>query len=473
MSRVGDQLADNHQSLQDVSRQLLQVQSRVDQTEQSLFGKVVDANTIRTLYGKHQMIDGSNIKAQDDITKLDNQVSTLSTDLGGAQRKLAVDGRNQRSEVNALTDKITQDKELIQNLTSELTEYQKRDLPGNHQRLCQMHDKLLEANSATNAIVQQVTNDLNNAKKAHTDEVQRSHGLKQYLVEVHHYGVACHSRVQELEKDLRVTQAVEPRETAGLTAAMRQSEATAAATEQRLLAEGALLRANIRRLETQAQSDLRGFKTVRREYETLQASILAEVQGLEAKIAAEKGRIQSLTASLHENMEVQAEDAGQRAMLEKELGELQQQVSPVQYATLQGENDALQAELDQTTAMLAHSKASEAKAVTDAQQARAAASAQKATAAIAEQGMQEAREEGLRQLAAAVAKAAESKATAERTLASAESAIASRCQAEWDERSAEKNREMQRCDSLKEELLVAKAQEETLRQTLSAQQASD
>merc|ERR1719265_1701124 len=120
-------------------------------------------------------------------------------------------------------------------------------------------------------------------------------------------------------------------------------------------------------------------------------------------------------------MEVAQEDAGQRAMLEKELGELQQQVSPVQYATLQGENDALQAELDQTTAMLSHSKASEAKAVTDAQQARAAAAAQKATAAIAEKGMQEAREEGQRQLAAAVAKAQESKETAERTLASAES----------------------------------------------------
>lgn len=401
---------------------------------------------------------------------LDSNVEGLSIDLGNAQQKFALDTRTQRAQEMALSGKIAEDKILIQNLTAELTEYQQRDLPGMHAQLATEHGQLLSASRAAQQVVGQVTQDMAVAKKAKEDELAKTEGLKTYLIEVHHYNSACHDRVKALEKDVRVASAVEPRETAGLEAAKRQAQATAQATEQRLLSEGALLKAAIRKVELTVSNEIKNLHQSLSEYDELQASILSEVQILEAKIAQEKARIQSLTVSLQENVATENEDMGMEKMLQEELAKLRGGISPITVATLQGENDALQAELNQAALLLAESQGAEAHAIVNAQEAKAQADAARESQGIAEESMRQARAEGEKQLKAEIAKMKESQDKSQMMLQKAEGAIAARCRDPWKTRQEEKDVEMAQCNRDKDELVMVKAQEDTLKQTLEAQQ---
>lgn len=465
--RARRRLRADHSSLASISQELLKVQSEVDSTEQSLLGRVVDAQAAEGLYAEHQRVEAANERARDDIARLNAQVESLSQQLLEAQKVfVAARGAHGVAE-NELRAQEAMSNATLQRLGEEMS--REREVEAEHRSLVEAQRPLLEEE----ARVAHAQQEVEMAKKSAQGEDELDLQLRQSIREAHLDGERCHARATELRNDLEAARlAAQPQESAAAAATARHAEALAKAAAQRLRAEAALLRDEIRREEAAAKQTIVALGQAKVDFGALEASIVAEVREAQAKMSAAQERTKSAQQSLKQNIGVEDEDVSHKQGLEAQLRALQQRLSPVTIASLEAENEAYGAELAQAVQILEESKAAEARAVAAAHQVQAEVASQRHAVADAAESVTIAREEGHAQLQEAIAAAAADKVQSQAALNRAEGAITERCKSDWDARAADKDRELTQCRSQREALAVQQAEVETLRQALQAQQTA-
>merc|ERR1719174_1740518 len=140
--RVKEQLAGDHRTLGTVSAALMSVQTEVDKTEQSMLGKVLDLQTARTFFSRHEEIDTSNQKLQEEVSSLNGQVEDLSSQLSKVQKEFLANGKKNRKDEAELRAEDVSNKALIQSINGELAK--EDDVQKALKSLEKIHDNLMK-----------------------------------------------------------------------------------------------------------------------------------------------------------------------------------------------------------------------------------------------------------------------------------------------------------------------------------------
>lgn len=468
---VKDRLSQEHSALGEASATLLSVQTAVDHTEQSMLGKVLDVETARTLFQRHEEIETTNSKMEGEISTVNANVEGLSSTLRKVERSLLEKIQVHRASQDGLHFQIVENEAEIQSIGAELAKEQEvqREL----ERLAQIHRHLLAEAADVEKDGQKSEADLEKMRVASRSEFDSHRTLQAQLGRLHNYSVSCHDSVEKASKKLGIAMVAESKGSQ-VTALTRSQKLKAdEASEQRLLAERALLVAEVKKLETKGVQDIARVRDLREDLHTLEANILSEVRSTEAKINATKEQVKTLTAALMENSQVEIEDDARRTTMEARMSELRKQLreneSPVAIITTEAQNNALQIELNEAHELWRSVKTNETAALLNLAQAASQVAAEKQSLKSMTRVLTIAEEEGQRKVAAAVKKAAAGKRKSQALFQKARSAIAKRCKFAWDTIWKSKRSMLLKCKIVKEALTVEKAKKEVLMQTLKAQ----
>eukprot|EP00929_Paragymnodinium_shiwhaense_P013977 TRINITY_DN121830_c0_g1_i1.p1 TRINITY_DN121830_c0_g1~~TRINITY_DN121830_c0_g1_i1.p1 ORF type:complete len:613 (-),score=214.72 TRINITY_DN121830_c0_g1_i1:56-1894(-) len=471
IERVGDKLTAEHKRLAEVSQSLLSVNGLVEKTEQSLLGRVLDVETARGLVSKHKAIDAANERAKGQVDQLGGQISSLNELMAIAEKTYAQQAAAQRKAEEALEAELQKHVDALAAQASQaakqlpaLTQLNKR-LRAKKQNL---QDDDIVVTRKGDAVVKELQDALRDIEMEKLEEAR----LRKALIDTHNYGKQCHLRAETLEQKLREAVKKFPKVTAAAAAGEMQAEATQKANLQRLRAEMAMLQSEIQRKEHAGLSALDSLTKDSTALNLLETSIITEVRNISHMTQASKQREVLLQKSVQENIGKTEEELGRKKGLHKQVLELHERVSPVVFAALEAENDALNQELDGAIVLVEQSNAATARAFAGVQQLTATEQAQQVAADSAAQAVVTAQEEGKKQLKLAVDQTAESKRKSAALLRQAQEAIAKLCQPKWDVRVADTTKEKKDCDQNKQQLMVVQAQQETLKQTLAAAQTA-
>lgn len=470
VDKVQLQLAGDHRELGNASATLLSVQTEVDQTEQSMLGKVLDLQTARNFFNRHEEIDIANKKLAVEISQLNAQVEGLSSSLSKVQKEFLANAVAYRSAEEKLHIQIIQDESVIKSIQAELAK--EDDIKAALHRLTQIHQELMKesVDSYKSGLV--AVGLLKNERSLTRLEVGRHRLLRNQLVRMHNYSVACHASVEKVSKKFSTMLIAESKDNQAGAMTLQQKKKAKEATEQRLLAERALLVSEVKRAEKDEVEGIAQIKVMRGDFQVLERSIATEIMEMEAKIEAEKKQVKTLSEALMENAQAESEDLTKKEAMDKKLADLMKQVhdeqNPIVIATLEGQNDALQTELNAAYAMWKKAQEIETASNLQVDTVNATLTAVQKGYALAQESVQTAVSEGEHRLAIAVAEVAKKKADAKTLYDKAKAAVAQRCKTTWDSIWKEKRAKLVKCKSHKEELAMERAKESTLKQTLKA-----
>jgi len=471
VAEVKEQLANDHSKLGKVSASLMSVQNEVDKTEQSMLGKVLDLQTAKTFFSRHQEIDTSNDKMQDENSKLNTQVEGLSGSLSKTQREFLSNGMEYRAAEGKLKEQVVQNEALIGSMNAELAK--EDEIQKELNRLTAIHQNLMAQSVNATQTGRAANTMLEEARANSRNEVKRHKSLRDQLISMNNYSVACHAKVEKQSKALGAAMMTESKDNQALKLTMGQKQKANDATSQRLLAERALLVSEVKRVETEGLEEVKRLQDLREDLRELENNIIAEVKELTAKINTHQERVKSLSVDLMENQQAEEAHNAKKEAMEAHLLELTKEVreseNPVTIATTEAQNEALQSELNEAYGMWKTSKKSETTALLNVDQAVSTHKAVKAGLAEADKALVTARNEGRDKVAEAVKAAMVSKANSAALLQKAEAAVAERCKADWDEIWKAKRSKLVKCKQMKEELSMEEAKKETLMTTLQAQ----
>lgn len=471
LERIGNKLAKEHQKLATVSQSLLSVNGLVESTEQSLLGKVLDVETARGLAAKHQEIDAANERARGQIRDLGAQISNLNTLLAAAEKTYEMQQAAQRKAEGEL------EKQLKAKVDALAAQAQKAisSLPGLallNKRLRANRTQMQAEDVAARKKINASSIELDQILKALEIEKMEEARLRRGLIDIHNYSSSCHVQAESLEASVLELSKKMPKQSAAAAASEMQGEATQKANNERLRAEVALLQAEIQRVDHAGQDALGSLTTDRTALNLLETNIIVQVRNISNKTHQAKTRTLLLQQAVQANIGQIEEAMGQKKGLTKDLHNWQQRVSPVVFAALQAENDALEKELAGAVDLVTQANVEEAKAFAQVQQFAADREAQEAAADAAAQSVITAEEEGQKQLEKAVAAAKASKEKSAALLQKANDALRAACKPKWDKREEETAKEKEECDANAQQLAVVQAQQEMLKQTVQAAQTA-
>jgi len=275
--------------------------------------------------------------------------------------------------------------------------------------------------------------------------------------------------VEEVKQRITVAKESVPKESSSAAVAEQQAVAVAQADRQRMLAETALLRAEVRRAEAGTIHAIGALKDAQGDLKALQASVRRQLEEVKGRINDTETRRLRLAETIGNTSGVREENIQRRRGFELQLRRLRRRLSPIAYDALKAENEAYQVEVRQASALVQESKLAEAQAASQAQQLKAQVAAQQQASAVAVKTAQDAQQEGQSRLASAVTAASEDLRKAQEQQADAEKKLAANCDSAWQERTAAHQAKLETCRQLEEELITAKAQREVLQQTLQAE----
>jgi len=455
-------LGDQHQ-LANISEELLSVQSEITTMEQNMFGKVLNLEDVKALYSQHESVKTTNSKLRDDVGRLTAQVEGLSSQLASTQRGYAAADQAHKMETQALRSQVVSSDAALDSLQFEESKYASaealnKQLRAERKRLLEDHARMVTMGEAA-------LKELMEIRGQNQVASQRDSNL-------HNRSLSCRDRLKQMEDKLLLKRATVPKESANNEVTLQHAVATSAASEQRLLAEGAILRAEIQRADGAAERGLVALQEAQINLRALENRIVAEVDNVTAKMNATRLHSITVSKSLEENRGVQTEEMSKKHIVQVRLSALQQQVSPVIYNALKSENEAYTMELGHAMDLLSKSKEGEAFAVAAAQQMESEIVAQRDAVKTAMEAVKEAREEGKKQLGIAVEESDKKMAEAAELKERAKAALGNICRAKWDVRGKEMGEKLKVCKQRKEELSIANAQRDTLKQTLQSQQAA-
>jgi len=469
--KVRDQLAGDHRQLGNVSATLLAVQSEVSSTEESMLGRVLDLQTARNFFTRHEEIDTANEKLRADIAKLNEEVEGLSSALSKEQKEFLANALAYRIAEGKLHAQIIEDEAVIASINKELAK--EKEIREALKKLTEIHENLIEEGKDARKKGEAAAAMLVKERALSRGEVARHRILRAQLVRMHNYSLACHDSVEKASKKLGMVMITEAKDNQAAKMTAQQKQASIEATEQRLLAERAILIAETKRAETDTTEALKKLKDLREDENILNRNIINEEAALQAKIKAAKDEVKTLGAALMENSQAEMEDAHKKEAIEAELKELMKQVrdeqDPIIIATVEAQNDALQAELNEAYKLWKVAKTSETAALLNKDQSAAEAEAAQRALKTAHEAEAEARAEGRKKLEEAVKKAAKENKNSQDLIDKAQAALAARCKVPWDSLAKKKSKKLDQCAIWENELEMENAKKETLVQTIKAQ----
>lgn len=471
VGQVKNQLATDHRTLGKVSASLMSVQSSVDKTEQSMLGKVLDLQTARSFFSRHEEIDTANNKMEDENAKLNAQVEDLSSTLSKEQKKYLSDAMKNRASEGKLHEQIVENNALIASMDAELSKSD--DYKAELKKLEKIHRDLMAEATNLTEMGRQTETWLHTTRGNNANEVRMHKSLRYQLIAMNNYSTKCYTSVAKASQKLGMLMVSEAKDSQATALTLKQKAKATDATEQRLLAEHALLVSEVMKIEREALQGVTKVKDMRHDMTLLERNILREVNNTEAKIKEEKERIKSLSIDLMQNAQAEEEENTRKeAMdlrLEKLIAEIHDSQNPISIATTEGQNQALHAELGEGYALWKEVKRAETAALLNSEQAAADLSAEHQGLKLAEKGLAIARKEARKKVEEAVKKAAIGKAKAQAVMDKARMAIVLRCKPSWDEIWKTKRVRLVQCKNWKEELEMEAAKKSVLVTTLQAQ----
>lgn len=471
MHRVSKKLTKTHRALGDVSKDLMGVQGEVDRTEQSLLGKVFDLQTARGFYANHQQVDAQNTQAKAAVEKLSQQVQELSTELSVAQSDFVADGHAEVSQEQNLTAQAIADEAELQELKSETDK--DKDVESVSEKLATVHHELASEATKVAKVEGEARTKLTNVQAASKYETCRHRILRRQVFQMHNYSVMCNSKVKEAAKNLDVMIQKQAKDQKTAVLVVSQAQASNQATEQRLLAENALLRAEINKVEAAEVRLLAELQHQQEELQALQQEVAMEVREVELRVGVAKERLKMLEAGLKGNSDSESEDLAQLKAAQEELHKLEEQwhtqESPIVIATLESQNAAMEAESKEGARLVAQATYEEAAAIANLEQANATIVAEREAAKIAANAIIVAQHEAEIQLQRSVNASHENMLKAAAKRRAADIAVQARCKSEWDAISSEIDDRMHQCRNWQERFDVLEAQRNVLRISVQGQ----
>lgn len=470
VDKVQGELDGDHRELGKVSATLLSVQTEVDQTEQSMLGKVLDLQTARNFFNRHEEINTANDKLEDEIAQLNTQVEGLSSTLSKVQKEFLANALSYRKSEGKLHSQILEDEAIIKSIEAELAK--EDEIKAALLKLTEIHQELLKDSVEAVKAEKHSVELLKNERELTRLEVGRHRMLRNQLVRMNNYSIACHASVVKASRKLGTMYIAESKDNQAGAMTLQQKKKAEEATQQRLLSERALLISEVKAYEKREVDTMAKVKDLREDFQILEYNLEKETRELEAKIAAEKQQVKSLSAALMENAQAESEDITKKEAMDQKIAELLKQVhddeNPVNIATLEGQNDALQTELNDAYVMWKKAQESQMGAKLSAETANSTAIAQQKALQLAQQSVATATSEGKDKLAEAIEEAAEKKKKAQAQFDKAQAAVAARCKPTWDGIWKRKRTQLVKCKTMEDELTMEKAKKETLTQTLKA-----
>jgi len=468
---VKEELTESHGVLGQVSAELLSVQSSVDHTEQSMLGRVLDLQTAQTLQQRHEEVDAANSHMELDISALNEKVEELSATLSRMQRAFVDKSHLHQDSQRRFHSEIVANEVEIQSMNAELAK--EHDVQEELEKLAKIHQDLVSEATEVHMAGEKSEAMLATVRSASRSEVSRHKALRAQLEAMNSYSVTCHSNVEKASKTLGHSMLAESKDNQAAAMTLTQKKKASDASEQRLLAEHALLANEVQKVEIEALHNMTRVKDLRGDLHTLGTRIVSEVRSTDTKVDSVQERVKGLRTALVENSQAEMEDMSKKKTIEAQISDLIKQVhdneNPIVIATTEAQNDALQMELHGAYVLWKTAKTAETAALLDVSQVVAEVAAGNQTLKLVAQALATARDEGQLRVEEAVKKAAVSKEQSRSLLQKAQSAIAERCKADWDAIWKTKRTTLMRCKGLAEELAVEKAKKDTLMVTLKAQ----
>eukprot|EP00929_Paragymnodinium_shiwhaense_P045631 TRINITY_DN23286_c0_g1_i1.p1 TRINITY_DN23286_c0_g1~~TRINITY_DN23286_c0_g1_i1.p1 ORF type:complete len:860 (+),score=298.55 TRINITY_DN23286_c0_g1_i1:118-2697(+) len=463
LDRVRGKMQSTHSKLATLTQEIMSVGQVIDKTEEALLGKVLDVESAKGLILKRTAIDAANARSEHELMHLHEQIDSLNSLLGKAQKQYLEEGERQKKEEMEMMAKLEAHSKALASEQATVSGMQllQDKLLLSRQRLERNLSKDASAQVNVTAALGVMETSLQQVKLA--EGVMRSH-----LIAIHDYGWQCHERAKQLHVDVGALAKIKPKHSAAAASAERQAEQTQMANLQRLRAESAMLQAEIQRVEGFSANGMDHLKKELKQISDVELNIIKEVRDMGHRMAASKEKTVMMEQSSKANFVATVELQGRKKIQAKELGEWQEKVNPVVFAAVEAENDALELELEQALQILTQAKTEETSAYSFVEQMHAAKAAQEQAVATAQKAREMAVQEGRLQVQAAIEASKVHKGDSQKLFEQAWRIIAARCKATWDERDATKGAELQQCRQNKQELTVVMAQKATLEQTLQA-----
>jgi len=261
VSGVKNQLAADHRTLGKVSASLMSVQSEVDKTEQSMLGRVLDLQTARSFFSRHEEISTANDKMSDENAKLNTQVEGLSTELSKEQREYLSDAQKNRISEGKLHTQIISNDALIADMNAELSKID--EVKAELRKLEKIHKDLLAEEVNISALGRQTVVMLHDTRGKNRNEVYKHRSLRLQLVSMNNYSTRCYTSVDKASKKLGMAMLSESKDSQAAALTLKQKKRANDAAEQRLLAEHALLVSQVKKIETDALQEVARVKDLR------------------------------------------------------------------------------------------------------------------------------------------------------------------------------------------------------------------
>jgi len=476
--------------LSQITQKLISVQNDVDKTEKAILGKVFDIQAIRNFMTHHAELNAANQVAKNDVGALEIKSDELNKRLAGMKLQQQVRQGLMRAESAQLEAMVAQQGATIHALQQEIAA--RKTIRAKQALMKQVHDQLtmekaqqvlkgemmkqqIEVAINKGEELKDLAQDaeLSKVKMAMEIELKKHQSLRMQLVTLHNYGDACHTRVEQLGKQTHI-QAVEgPKEDLLLKAVEKHAIAAENAATQRLQAEKMILSAELEQAKMNVKMAHSALTAKTKQFERLKGEITATFTATRSEMKANMDRIKTLNKAIHANIQKEKEDRKKLAMVEMTVQDLMKELDPTRMATLNADNYALKSAFTRTEQALKKSKMEEAQALAEAGETAAEVKALEEAAKISKQEKLKAAKEGAEELKKATLEATKNQEQADKTKNAAQAALEKKCRPEWDTISSKKNKELQTCKALESELAVAKAQQETLMQTLKAEVATD
>jgi len=418
------------------------------------------------LIKEHEKVLAANAQRRDALVKLRHKAAALGGRLAESHRTYV--GNLETAKADEL--RRSQEEGLVRSLRGKSLEgLRLEDLQATHKNLTEVRCRVLNESLGLAEEKRKVLDELSLVHSRAANETAKQQELRQSMLETHHYCLECHQHVQDVQQRIKIAKDSVPKESYAAAAAEEQAVAVGKADRQRILAETALLRAEVRRAEAGTIQAIGSLRTAQDDLKALQGSVTRRMEAIKVQLNATKFRRLGLAEIIGNTSGAREEDVQRRRGYELQLRTLRERLSPISYGALKAENEAYQAELHQASSLVQESESAEAKAASQAQQLKAQVGAQDAAAKAAAETSQAAQEEGQHRLEAAVARTAADLEHAQEQKAKMEQVLAEKCQAEWQERSAVHQVKLDACRQIQQELMTTRAQQDVLKQTLKAQ----
>lgn len=418
----------------------------------------------------HQKVLSAILERRDTIANLRRRADALSGKLAGAQRTYIEKTQIAKAAEETFNLKKSQEQGLIRQLRGKQSTGEKEeDLETYRRNLSEARCRLLNESLDLAEAKRKALGELAAAHAEAANETAKTQQLRDAILRTHDYCLECHQHVEEVKIRIKITKESVPKESSAAAAAEQQAYSVAKADRQRMLAETALLRAEVRRQEVGTIHAISMLRDAQNDLKALQLSVEKQVANIRSQIGVTKASRLELAETVGKTKGARLEDKLRRKGVQKQLWTLQRRLSSVAYGALKAENEAYQNELHQAAALVQESKTEEAKAHSQAQQLKAQMAAQQQAAVSASEMMRKAQKEAQKRLQAAIDAAAKELEKARQQQAKAEAVLQDACGAKWEERSADHQAKLNTCRQVKEDFVAIKAQQEVLKQTLKAQ----